>query len=268
MPRANILYGCISFTLVMGLAFTTMLVFGLFGPADGVGAVFCEASRNGLIKQPANTWSNMAFVIFGLLMAFQLAHGLGSHLDNRFAQSDLTALGFSCLNVFLGFGSMAMHATESHMGGFLDMLSMHLLTGFITAYAAQRYFGWGNGLFTVVFLAIPAVSVTLQDLPLRVPVVGYLGNLIFGFFILCTIAFEWLNSYKRQHCHERKWALLSLVVVALSFGIWNMWHNNSPLCRPGSLIQGHAMWHMLDALAAYFLFRYYVSESGAVLKNA
>ena len=33
-----------------------------FGSGTNVGGAFCEEARTGLIKQPANTWSNFGFV--------------------------------------------------------------------------------------------------------------------------------------------------------------------------------------------------------------
>ncbi|MEP6663038.1 MAG: hypothetical protein ABJC04_05170, partial [Verrucomicrobiota bacterium] len=54
---------------------------------------------------------------------------------------------------------------------------------------------------------------------------------------------------------------------AISFGValvfWNLWQTKSPLCDPHSLMQGHAVWHLLDALSLFFLFRFYVSEHRA-----
>ena len=35
---------------------------------------------------------------------------------------------------------------------------------------------------------------------------------------------------------------------------------NAGMCRPYSPLQGHAVWHALDAAAAYLLYRYYASE--------
>ena len=35
----------------------------------------------------------------------------------------------------------------------------------------------------------------------------------------------------------------------------------SPLCRSDSLAQGHAVWHVLDAVAAWCLYRFYAAET-------
>jgi hypothetical protein len=48
-------------------------------------------------------------------------------------------------------------------------------------------------------------------------------------------------------------------LILTAFAIWN--GTKEWLCDPHSLIQGHAIWHILGAAAAYFLFRYYASEA-------
>lgn len=155
---------------------------------------------------------------------------------------------------------MAMHATETNAGGFLDMLSMYLVAGFAAAYAMQRFFKWRALYFTIAFTLIVVLCVYVQDLPYRMPLVGYFGNFIFGFFITVTIGFEALNSFVRKFDHQIKWGVLSLASLMLAFLIWNLERKYDMFCNPYSPIQGHAIWHLLDALAVYFLFRFYVSE--------
>ena len=58
----------ISLSLVLAAA-----RFGWLGPDVGRGDGFCEAVRPGWIRQPANTWSNLAFVIAGLAVAWYAA---------------------------------------------------------------------------------------------------------------------------------------------------------------------------------------------------
>ncbi|GIV33086.1 MAG: hypothetical protein KatS3mg031_0621 [Chitinophagales bacterium] len=67
LQRKPIFFTALFTAIVSLLLFFVALWNGWFGPSSGVGAVFCEASRDGLVKQPANTWSNLAFVVAGLL---------------------------------------------------------------------------------------------------------------------------------------------------------------------------------------------------------
>ena len=59
--------------------------WGWLGPDVGRGDGFCEAARAGWIRQPANTWSNLGFVVAGLSIAWyageraRLGVTLGAH---------------------------------------------------------------------------------------------------------------------------------------------------------------------------------------------
>jgi len=53
-------------------------------------------------------------------------------------------------------------------------------------------------------------------------------------------------------------AAVSLASILVAFAIWNA--SKAWLCQPHSLVQGHAIWHLLGAVSAYFLYRYYASE--------
>lgn len=240
--------------------FMVSLVNHWFGPWAGTGAEFCEASRPGLIKQPANTWSNIGFIIAGLTIGWQISRGTFNKNNNTITQNPFYGTVLACIVVLLGPGSMAMHATEAAIGGWFDMLSMYLICSFSFAYALERFFKLNPWWFSLLFFLALVTCLFVQELPYRVPVVGFLGNFIFAVFITLTIVFESLNTFVLKLEHEKKYGLLSLGSLLLAFGIWNMWKNDSYMCDPQSLIQGHAIWHLLDAVAAYFLFRFYASE--------
>jgi hypothetical protein len=46
--------------------------------------------------------------------------------------------------------------------------------------------------------------------------------------------------------------------MLVAFAIWLL--STSGWCDPTSLLQGHAAWHLLCAVSAYWLFRLYESE--------
>jgi len=239
--------------------FMLAIWYGWMGPPQGVGAGFCEAS-DGWIKQPANTWSNFGFITAGLVIGWMMMRGAFHKNDNAFTRSNFTPIFFASLTVLLGPGSMAMHATLTPIGGDLDMLSMYLICAFMTAYSLQRFFNWKPLHFTIVFFAVIALcewAGTYQD---YIPVIEYAGNAAFAFFIILAIIFEGLITYVRKTEIEVKWGIYGLISIISAFIIWNLWKNDSPLCDPHSLIQGHAIWHLLDAVAVFFLFKFYASE--------
>jgi len=49
--------------------------------------------------------------------------------------------------------------------------------------------------------------------------------------------------------------------IALAFAIWTQAKTGSRWCHPHSLVQGHAMWHVLCAAAAYGLYRAYAGAA-------
>src|SRR3954465_14437095 len=119
---------------------------GWLGPDVGRGANFCEAARGGWVKQPANSFSNLGFVVAGLAIAWHAG---------RITLGGL-ATPYACLVVFLGPASAAMHATQSEVGGQLDLLSMYLVAAFAAAYALVRWHGRERMFFWQLFLLFVA----------------------------------------------------------------------------------------------------------------
>ncbi|MBC7980577.1 MAG: ceramidase domain-containing protein [Armatimonadetes bacterium] len=247
-------------TTILTLALLALAVInGWFGEPTGVGSCFCEANRPGLIKQPVNTFSNVGFILTGLYIGWVLAHGKYAENKNSLTQNPFYAAFFASLIVYLGPGSMAMHATTTAIGGFLDMLSMYLIAAFMVAYSAGRLFKLKPWQFTGLFIAVIIVCLVGNAQTFHF-IFDFFGNTVFAFLVGLTVIFETLNLFVRKMRHESHWAFLSFGVLVLAFVIWNLSKTGAPLCDPHSWIQGHAIWHLLDAVSLYFLFRYYASE--------
>jgi hypothetical protein len=242
------------------ILFFTALVNNWMGEPVGAGANFCEAPHDGLIIQPFNTWSNLGFIFTGLFIGFALSKGAYSKNKNALTQKTFYATFFATLVVLLGPGSMAMHATTTSVGGYLDMLSMYLVAAFIAAYAIERFFSLSPLQFLIVFGSVVAICLYFQTLPYKIPVVGFMGSFIFAVFLIIGGVFETLNSFVRKMQHEIKWGIYSVVAMLLAFLIWNLSLSTSPYCDPSTIVQGHGIWHILNAVSVYCLFRYYVSE--------
>jgi hypothetical protein len=84
------------------------------------------------------------------------------------------------------------------------------------------------------------------------------GNAAFALLLVAATVLE-VMIMRRGEVHARHvYAYASLASILTAFAIWN--GAKARLCEPHSLIQGHAIWHILGAVAAYFLYRYYASE--------
>jgi hypothetical protein len=221
--------------------------FGWLGADVDRGAQFCEAAA-GRVRQPVNTLSNLGFVVAGLVIA----------RDARRLPAVGTA--YACLVVLLGPASMAMHATESSLGGHLDMLSMYLIASFAVSYAAMRVWRRGPGFMASVFIGSLAACLAVEAVGGEIPVVMHAGNLAFGALLLVALVLERRLLRHGEDVLDRRWILDAAGSLALAFAIWNTAKDGSPLCWPGSVYQGHGLWHLLCAVSAYCLFRFYASE--------
>lgn len=230
---------------------------GWLGPDVDRGAGFCEAGP-GLVRQPVNTASNLAFVVAGLLIALRAGRpgGLGV---GTLARLPTLATSYACVVVLLGPASMAMHATESSLGGHLDMASMYVVAGFAVAYASMRLWARGPGFLAMVFLAVVLGS-ELVGLLGEIPVLGHTGNLAFATFLAAALWLESRIARQGTVTLDTRWAWAAAGTVSVALAVWSTAKEGSPLCDPTSLYQGHAVWHALCAVGAWCLFRLYVSE--------
>ena len=164
--------------------FAVALWLGWFGPDVGAGANFCEAARDGLIKQPANTLSNLSFIAAGLAAAF--------YLDRHWsdvAHARLLA-PFPVLMALLGPGSMAMHATQSSLGGRFDVGSMYLFAGYAAAYGLTRLLRRGLATLATLFVVLVVGAEILGATDIPAPLVDTAGNLAFAGLLLIAVLVE------------------------------------------------------------------------------
>jgi hypothetical protein len=229
---------------------------GWLGKDVGRGANFCEAARDWVVRQPANTFSNVGFVAAGLLIAWHAS--IRKHVPTNPLAHHHLATAVACLVVLLGPGSAAMHATQSAIGGDLDMLSMYLVASFAAAYAVMRWLRGGVQLVAATFVAGVAFCELVGLWGGKLPVVTYPGNGAFAILLVGATALEVLIMRRREVHAQRAYAYASLASILIAFAIWNA--TKTWLCDPQSFIQGHAIWHVLGAMSAYFLYRYYASE--------
>ena len=106
------------------------------------GRELLRGGRDRVVRQPANTFSNVGFVAAGLLIAWHA--GVRANVGASLSTYRYLATAIACLVVLLGPGSAAMHATQSALGGHLDMLSMYLVASFAAAYAVMRWLRGGS----------------------------------------------------------------------------------------------------------------------------
>jgi hypothetical protein len=220
-------------------------------------ACFCEAIRDGIFRQPANTWSSLGFALAGLLV---VGRGLADQraaapLNHR--NLSTTTLGYPLLFggalIAIGLGSAFYHASLSFLGQLVDVSGMNLLATYLIAYALARTSGNVRG-------AIVLYVILNLLLILAVAAIPGLRRSIFALLLAIGLFLEMRYVRAGKIRIDLASLKLGLAVMALAYAIWLL-DLNRVVCWPTSWLQGHAIWHGLGAVSALLLYRYYRSEN-------
>ena len=207
---------------------------------------FCEAVRPSGISQPANAWSSLSFAVVAAIVVLRWARSSTRLRETYFLLYALTLF-------VVGLGSAYFHATLSFRGQFLDVLGMYLIGTFALLYSIGRLTGLTGTALATTYLGLNAV---LAALLYWVPVAR---RVTFGLLIVGVLVVEMLIRRKGLKTGDAGFLKIAVGVMAVAFVIW-IFDYTRTICAPTSLIQGHAVWHMLGAVASWHLFRYYESQ--------
>jgi len=207
---------------------------------------FCERVREqSPIRQAANTYSSLAFVCSGVLIVT-----LGCKRD-RLPAGYSRLMGISV--VIIGVGSAFYHASLTFIGQFFDVLGMFLLAAFMLIYAIERI--WTLRFTTSLWLYL-SLNLFLGWLQFAIPDTRRYG---FAVVIVIALLFEYYYRLKAEPVIQVKWLSFGVGLLVVAYIIWIL-DNMRIVCFENSLLQGHALWHILGAISVLFLHRYYVSE--------
>jgi len=90
----------------------------------------------------------------------------------------------------------------------------------------------------------------------------FAGNVAFGVLLVTAVTIELLLWRRGPTRTNMRYGVAAVAVMLVAFAIWDGGQHG--LCDPASLLQAHAAWHLLCAVAAYLLFRLWASERGQV----
>ena len=224
--------------------------WSLFAPATCTATrCFCEMPRIGsLIVQPANSWSSYGYAFAGFLM---IVLSQGQNWSSAFHKS--AAAWFGVTAIFVGLGSVLLHATLTLWGQFFDVMGMYLVSGFMLVSAIAR---WRNvtarNALLLYFCVVGGLLLVLYLVP-------EVRRALFAVVLIAAIAVEMIFARPLRHKVRASYYLIGIVVKAVAFTIWNL-DQQGLVCAPQSPFQGHAVWHLLGATSLWFTFLYYRSE--------
>ncbi len=197
---------------------------------------FCEARECAWVVEPSNAWSSVAYVLVGLWVWRRTTHPLSKHV--------------ALAAVLIGLGSFAFHATGTFVGELVDLLGMLLLSGLMLSQAWGRAAGSSATAVAVRWgvLTLGGLGVVLLVKPAGIP--------LFAGQLLTAVGLElWLH--RRGQTGNVTPFLQALALTTTAFGVWVL-DVTHLVCAPDNhLVTGHAVWHVLNALALSRLAAFY-----------
>jgi len=208
-----------------------------FAPAN---LHFCEADVCGWIAQPANTWTNVGFLVAGVWIIRQARRepaGLAAWLGP--------------IAIATAFTSTALHATSTFAGQAIDQASMFLESALFVVIALWRWLGWSRPALASVYVALVTISTALLW---RFRTVGI------ALFAAQVTVFALVEArlFFRDRGRTRYGALAAACsTFAVSYGLW--WLDELRIvCSPNNhVFTLHGAWHLLGALSFPLWFRYF-----------
>lgn len=203
---------------------------------------YCEVARPGLVRQLGNTWSNLAAVLAGVLVAF---HAARTRLERRTPSRALDLLGLLAppALVFQGVGSMYFHGGLTTWGSALDAMSMFAIAGLLLLAQLHRL-----GVVAVEAI-VPAWGAVIG----AGLVVGFISpalvaGAVFALF-LGVLATEVMLT-RRGLSPSSTLFRFGITAHVSAVGVWFFSAGEGlPLCAPESAWQGHGLWHLLTAIS-------------------
>jgi hypothetical protein len=259
---------------VVMLPFLGFVAFGWPGDIDSCVAhakCFCEAFDMGSIghrgvRQPVNTWFNLYSILTSGLVALilYLDRKDGPRGENVMRSDNFIADFYVFAVLFLGLGSMWMHASLVAWAGNVDGLSMYVYAAFLVAYTLRRLVA-SDILFWIVYPALVVVFEVVSILwtsdekslvLILILVVLYLG-LEIG---VCIKQGKFMQG--------RMLPILLWSLAVLSIGLatlfWVLSQTGGAMCFPNSFFQPHGLlWHPLAGAMAVLLYFYWREEGRA-----
>jgi len=234
---------------------------------------FCEA-----VVQPANTWSNLGFLFVGLFCLFvgiNDAKTRSPEIPNLIVRYPMFSIliGLSCIYLFLG--SFLYHASLTHTFQMLDITGMYAVALSFLAYIIFRFTPIRYAKRKAKFksshhLIIPAVM--LINLLFLGGMWRVNVNILFPIIVLIIITLGVYYNRSRSLLTQlpyQRLAQLSVAIGVIAFVCWIL-DRQDLWCNPDSLVQGHAVWHLLCAasiLLSYLSFRVEKFDIESIYKN-
>lgn len=163
------------------------------------------------------------------------------------------AFVFGAASLLIGVGSAFYHASLTFSGQFFDVLGMFMLATLMLVYAFERIrnlrFTATIRLYLVIVLFLSVLQISLPDT----------RRFVFALALIIALFFEARYLKQQTPIIDVNKLRLGIILLAVAYLIWIL-DNARIVCFETSLMQGHALWHLLGAASVWLLYQYYASE--------
>jgi hypothetical protein len=195
---------------------------------------WCEATQCSWVTEPANTWSNLGYILVGI------------YLMRRLQKSPVAGFGLAVL--VMGALSLIYHATNNFFTQTLDFVGMFLMMSYLLAFHCGRIFSWAQNFMAVFWFGVAAntfmyLTFNIFDWPVQ-PIM--LIN------ALPLVALDLFAGIRHKQLHKYLYFVLAVLtlITAQAFAIMDI---QRIYCEPDNLwLHGHVIWHLLGAVAMLF----------------
>lgn len=222
-------------------------------------ACFCERLRPGVIRQPINTWSNLAFISVGVMVLAVTVRDftfVPLKRVNLMRTNCLYPIIYGAVTILIGIGSTLYHSSLAFIWQTVDVTSIYLLVSFMLLYNVSRMRRMRSGVFGGGYLLANLVTgYAVIEWPVT-------RRYIVVLLILAVLVCEVIVCEKRRPRADKRFFAAALVSLGLACVSWIL-DITRAICSPDSLLQAHALWHVFMALTTGFVYFYYRSEGSS-----
>lgn len=209
---------------------------------------WCEETLCLWISEPANTWSNLGYMIIAVFIMY---YGFKNKHNFQMKQ-------FGPIIFFMGAMSYFYHMSNFYISQILDFVGMFFFVGWVISMNLVRI-GIMNKKNIIWFNLALGISYTILMHAMYMMGIHFQMIVLFSAFIIIGTEIAARKKVKIQY----KWFLSTLGFLVVAFG-FSISDNRRIWCDPtqhGWFSQGHAMWHWVSSLAMLTIYLHFSQPS-------
>jgi uncharacterized membrane protein (UPF0136 family) len=223
----------------------------------GLTAEYCEHNHfEDFIRQPINTWSNLAYFFLGFWMLLQgLKDWRTKSRVNHLQRFPAMTIWMALMQMGLCFGSFFFHASVTRLGQHWDMaftygVALSLIFAGLSRWAVIWGMQEGPMLkrlaIAVAVLATLGMSVFKWRIDGKIALPGFM---LIGLVMVVSVYFQNRDSWNGR-------LLLAGIITLVVAGVCRSLDLAKVACEPFGWLQFHALWHLSTGLSAFLFWAF------------